>query len=89
MLQFPKLTPQARHTLEIIVGSTVIDGSSLMKKMSPSLPADIVTFIRELQMNDLIEVGGNVTVDELPFCQFGVRPSVKEYLNSYLKQSMA
>ena len=89
MQPFPKLTPQARQALEIIVGSTAIDGSSLMKKMGVSRPADIVTIIRELQAYELIEVGGNVTAEELPFAQFGVRPSAKEYLDRQLKQSRA
>ncbi len=88
MQPFPTLTPQARQLLEIIVSNTTIDGSTLIKQMGVSNPADIVPFIRELQTRQLIEVGGTLTVDGLPFARFGVRPSAKDYLYSLL-QNMA
>lgn len=89
MQQFPKLSPEARQLLEIIVSNTSIDGSSLIKYMGVSRPSDLLPHIRELQTHDLIEVGGAVTPEGLPFARFGVRPSAKEYLYSMLKQSTA
>lgn len=88
MQPFPTLTPQARQLLEIIVSNTAIDGSTLMKYMGVSRPDDLAASIRELQTHQLIEVGGTVTADGLPFAQFGVRPSAKDYLYSLL-QNMA
>ena len=87
MQPFPTLTPQARRLLEILVRTSAIDGSTLMKQMEASGPADIVTFVHELQKYDLIEVGGALTDDRLPFAQFAVRPSAKEYLHSMLRNT--
>lgn len=88
MQPFPTLSPEARHLLEIIVSNTAIDGSTLMRQMGASGTAEIVAPIRELQKHQLIEVGGTLTADGLPFARFGVRPSSKDYLYSLL-QNMA
>jgi len=88
MQPFPTLTTEARRLLEIIVSNTEIDGSTLMKHMGVSGRDEIVTSIRELQKHKLIEVGGTLTADGLPFARFGVRPSARDYLNSLL-QNMA
>lgn len=81
----PKLTDEARKVLDVIVRNNSIDGSSLMRQSGVSLPADLVEPIRELQKLGLIEVGGPVTAEELPFARFAVRPSAKEYLHTMYK----
>jgi hypothetical protein len=83
---FPTLSTEARKVLEIIVNYTSIDGSTLMKLAGSHRPSDLITPILELQTQQLIEVGGSVTAEGLPFSRFGVRPSAKEYLHSLLKQ---
>jgi hypothetical protein len=85
MLPAPELTDEARKVLDIIVRNNSIDGSSLMRQMGLSHAADLVDPIRELQKLKLIEVGGPVTPEELPFARFAVRPSAKEYLNTMYK----
>lgn len=87
MQPFPTLTADARKVLEIIVSNTAVDGSTLMKHMGVTRPDDLTTPIRELQIHDLIEVGGTMTPDRLPFARFGIRPSAKEYLYSLLKNT--
>ena len=87
MQPFPTLTPQARQVLEIIVSKAEINGSTLMKDMGVSHPADLIAPLRELQTLELIEVGGTLADDGLPFARFGIRPSAKEYLYGLLKQS--
>jgi hypothetical protein len=84
-MSLPELTKEARTMLEFIVSNTVTDGSTLMRYMRVSRAEDLVSPIRELQKNGLIEVGGAVTDDRLPFARFAVRPSAKEYLYSQLK----
>ncbi|MGH9891158.1 MAG: hypothetical protein ACREA0_04085 [bacterium] len=85
MQPFPTLTAEARKVLEIIVSNTAVDGSTLMKHMGVTRPADLDPLIRELQKYELIEVGGTMTAEGLPFARFGIRPSAKEYLYSLLK----
>ena len=89
MQPFPKISLEARKVLEIIVGNTALDGSTLMRHMGASSPSEIIPSLRELQTHQLIEVGGNLTDDGLPFARFGVRPSAKEYMYSLLKQAQA
>ena len=88
MQPFPIISAQERQLLEIIVSNITIDGSTLMKQMGVSSPDDLITPIRELQKQQLIQVGGNLTTDGLPFARFGIRPSAKSYLSSLL-QNMA
>ena len=86
---FPTLTPEARRALEIILSRGAIDGSSLMKALELGRPGDLVAPIRELLNKDLIEVGGSIAATDLPFARFAVRPSAKEYVYNFLKQTMA
>lgn len=64
---------------------TAIDGSTLMKHMGISRPADLIEPLRELQQRKLIEVGGTLTAEGVPFARVGVRPSSKEYLYSFFR----
>lgn len=81
----PTLTPGAKRVLEVIVRNNTIDGSTLVKQLGIGRRQEIVESIRELESFDLIEVGGPITVEELPFARFGVRPSAREYLARMLK----
>lgn len=81
----PQLTDEERKVLDVIVRNTSIDGSSLMRQSGVSRPSDLVEPIRKLQKLGLIEVGGPVTPEELPFARFAVRPSAKEYLYTMYK----
>jgi len=85
MQPFPTLTPEALKVLEIIVSNIAIDGSTLMKRLEATAPDEVAKPVRELQKRDLIEVGGTMSAEGLPFARFGIRPSAKEYLNSLLK----
>lgn len=80
------LSDVAREVLELIVRHNVVDGSSLMSHMGVKRRDELVKSIRELESLDLIEVGGPITSEELPFARFGVRPSTKDYLYRMLKQ---
>lgn len=85
MQPFPELSPEARQVLEIIMSHTAIDGSTLMKHLGMSRAADVIKPIRELQQKRLIEVGGTLTPDSVPFARIGVLPSAKDYLSSMLR----
>jgi hypothetical protein len=81
----PELSAEARRALEIIVDSTTVDGSTLMKYLGFTRPEDLVPILRELQGNHLVDVGGLLTPDSIPFARVGVRPSAKEFLYSLLR----
>ena len=87
IMQLSKLSDDARKVLDLIVRHNITDGSSLISRMGVSRPRDQITkSIRELEALDLIEVGGPITDEELPFARFGVRPSAKDYLQRMLRQ---
>lgn len=85
MQALPTLSPEAREVLELILRHNSIDGSSLMKYMGMGRQDQVVKSIRELESLDLIEVGGSITREELPFARFAVRPSAKDYLHRMLR----
>ena len=82
MRNLPKLTPDAQAALRIILDHGVIVGASLMRLYGAQQPAGgLLKAIDELRQGSLIETGGEVSADSLPFATFGVRPSAKEYLS--------
>jgi hypothetical protein len=85
-MQLTDLSDIARKVLDLIVRHNITDGSSLISHMGVSRRDEIAKSVRELESLDLIEVGGPVNSDELPFARFGVRPSAKDYLQRMLKQ---
>jgi hypothetical protein len=87
-MQLSDLTAEAQRTLELILQHDVTDGSSLMSHVGvgKSQREDIAKSLRELERLDLIEVGGAVSAEDLPFTRFAVRPSAKMYLERMLKQ---
>ena len=86
MQTLSEFSDETREVLNLIVRHNITDGSSLMSHMGVSRRAEIVKAIRELESLDLIQVGGPITGEELPFARFGVRPSAKEYLSQMLRQ---
>jgi hypothetical protein len=85
MQPFPELSDRSRQLLDVILRHTALDGSTLMKESGVSRPSELVEPIRELQRHRLIEVGGPLTSEGLPFARFAIRPSAKEYLHSMLR----
>jgi len=85
MQSLPQLSPETREVLEVIVRNNTIDGSSLMRQLGMARTGEVVKAIRELESLDLVEVGGPISIEELPFARFAVRPSAKEYLSRMLR----
>lgn len=88
MSYFPTLSPEARKVLDIILGESRIDGARLMKRVAslPMTPPQLIETLQELQSHRVIEIGGPLVVDELPYAQIAVLPSAKPYLQSMLKK---
>jgi hypothetical protein len=78
----PELKPFTETVLRIILARNSIDGSSLMKEVGVSRADDLIEALQELRNNRLIEVGGRITPDELPFSRIAVMPSAKSYINN-------
>ena len=81
----PTLSDGAKQVLDLIVRHNIWDGSSLVRRVGLGKRDELVDSLRELQALDLIQVGGPVTAEELPFTKFGVLPSAREYVYSLLK----
>jgi hypothetical protein len=85
-----KLSPKALRALRIIVEHTTISGSRLMRAAGMKLPSELIAPVRELKVQDLIEVSGDPSNEStIPFAYFGTRPSAKEYIYSVLKKHSA
>jgi hypothetical protein len=85
MRNYPTVTPDAQLVLRIMLDHGVIPGADLMRRYAAQKPntppATLLAAIYELKDKGLIEVGGEVSADTLPFATFGIRPSAKEYLS--------
>jgi hypothetical protein len=85
-----QLSDESIRLLRIIVDRTTVSGSNLMRIAGLKLPGELIKPLRELQVQDLIEVSGDASNEStVPFAYFGTRPSAKEYLYSVLKKYSA
>jgi hypothetical protein len=86
MQPYPQLKPEAVRVLNLLLDYSMMPGGALIRLLGASSPAEVVGHIRELQKYDLVEVSGEATADGLPYATIGIRPSMREYLRSLVKQ---
>jgi hypothetical protein len=82
----PTLTADAQRVLRAILDAKVVRGGELMWQSGFKTPQALATPVNELVSQNLIEVIGPVSPNELPFATFGIPPSSHEYLRSLLRR---
>ena len=78
----PQLSDQARLVLQIILDRIIVRGVDIMSLASISQPNDLLTVVKELTSQKLIEFKGELTEERAPLATFTALPSKQSYLRT-------
>jgi hypothetical protein len=80
----PALTAEAKTILRLVLERKIIRGGELMRFAGLKNADELVSPVKELMSEGLIQVTGDISDDMIPFATFGTRPSDQSYLRFVL-----